>query len=355
MQDPARPAQLAGDALAFGAKACGAWPRPGIRRAACPTCGAAMYSQGCPAHQWLWPHRLPVGQCAAALPQHHPGAVLPCRPTTVWPGHDYHGRSHSTIGAEKAGNARVAGRSEAEFVALMEGLHPPAPERIDEAVPANRCSGLRHDAGATGQPTRRADQGWPVMCPRAGLAMGAGGRCGAGRCAQRRRARLGGRGARRCGRGLEAMARDGDEPGFRCADPRGRAPGRKAVLLCRSGVRSMAAAQAPPPWGWRPGNVLRASRATPTSRRIAACGRVALFMACPGGRDDRACKRALQRRDAQLLARVNLVRVRQHGPVGFKDARVLVGVAVVFSQWPRGCRHAPRRGTGPRVRERSRP
>ena len=29
--------------------------------------------------------------------------------TTVWPGHDYHGRSHSSIGAEKAGNARVAG------------------------------------------------------------------------------------------------------------------------------------------------------------------------------------------------------------------------------------------------------
>ena len=34
--------------------------------------------------------------------------------TTVWPGHDYQGRSHSTIGQEKASNARVAGKTEAD-------------------------------------------------------------------------------------------------------------------------------------------------------------------------------------------------------------------------------------------------
>jgi hypothetical protein len=78
--------------------------------------------------------------------------------TTVWPGHDYNGRSHSTIGAEKANNARVAGRSQAEFVALMESLHLPRPRRIDEAVPANLHSGLRHDAdGATLQAPRAAE------------------------------------------------------------------------------------------------------------------------------------------------------------------------------------------------------
>lgn len=65
--------------------------------------------------------------------------------TTVWPGHDYHGRTHSTIGQEKASNARVAGKSEAEFIALMDGLHLPRPLRIDEAVPANLSSGMRHD------------------------------------------------------------------------------------------------------------------------------------------------------------------------------------------------------------------
>lgn len=66
--------------------------------------------------------------------------------TIVWPGHDYQGRSHSSIGQEKAGNARVAGKSEAEFVALMDSLQLPRPRRIDEAVPANLSSGLRHDA-----------------------------------------------------------------------------------------------------------------------------------------------------------------------------------------------------------------
>ncbi len=66
--------------------------------------------------------------------------------TTVWPGHDYQGRTHSTIGAEKTGNARVAGKTEAEFVAIMEALHLPRPRRMDEAVPANLTSGIRHDA-----------------------------------------------------------------------------------------------------------------------------------------------------------------------------------------------------------------
>lgn len=65
--------------------------------------------------------------------------------TTVWPGHDYQGRTSSSIGQEKASNARVAGKSEAEFIALMEALQLPRPKRIDEAVPANLTSGLRHD------------------------------------------------------------------------------------------------------------------------------------------------------------------------------------------------------------------
>lgn len=66
--------------------------------------------------------------------------------TVVWPGHDYEGRQHSTIGAERRGNVRVAGKSLAEFTALMSGLDLPRPQRIDEAVPANLRSGLRHDA-----------------------------------------------------------------------------------------------------------------------------------------------------------------------------------------------------------------
>ena len=62
--------------------------------------------------------------------------------TVVWPGHDYQGRTHTTIGAEKRGNARLAGRTRAEFVALMNQLHLPPPRKLDEAVPANRRCGL---------------------------------------------------------------------------------------------------------------------------------------------------------------------------------------------------------------------
>ena len=67
--------------------------------------------------------------------------------TTVWPGHDYQGRTHTTIGFEKQNNQRLARKTEAEFVAIMDGLNLPRPKRIDEAVPANLTSGVRHDAG----------------------------------------------------------------------------------------------------------------------------------------------------------------------------------------------------------------
>ena len=67
--------------------------------------------------------------------------------TVVWPGHDYQGRTHSSIGAEAATNARVAGKTQAQFEEIMNNLNLPKPKRIDEAVPANLTSGLRHDAG----------------------------------------------------------------------------------------------------------------------------------------------------------------------------------------------------------------
>ncbi|CAN5629550.1 MBL fold metallo-hydrolase [soil metagenome] len=62
--------------------------------------------------------------------------------TLVYPAHDYLGHTVTTIGEEKRLNPRVAGRSEAEFVAFMRALKLPAPKRIDEAVPANRACGL---------------------------------------------------------------------------------------------------------------------------------------------------------------------------------------------------------------------
>ncbi len=56
----------------------------------------------------------------------------------VYPGHDYRGHQQSTVGEEKAFNPRLgAGRTEAEFEAIMDGLGLAPPKHIDEAVPAN--------------------------------------------------------------------------------------------------------------------------------------------------------------------------------------------------------------------------
>lgn len=62
--------------------------------------------------------------------------------TRVYPAHDYHGQYVSTIGWERARNARFAGRSRDAFAALMAGLDLPMPALIDVAVPANRRLGL---------------------------------------------------------------------------------------------------------------------------------------------------------------------------------------------------------------------
>jgi sulfur dioxygenase len=75
--------------------------------------------------------------------------------TMVWPGHDYKGQRCSTIGYEKHNNARIHDisatpprvRTIEEFAQLMNDLNLPKPQRLDEAVPANLTLGLRHDAG----------------------------------------------------------------------------------------------------------------------------------------------------------------------------------------------------------------
>lgn len=61
--------------------------------------------------------------------------------TVVWPGHDYNGRTSSTIGEEKRHNPRLAGKSEDEFVAIMAALGLAPPKKLAVAVEANRVSG----------------------------------------------------------------------------------------------------------------------------------------------------------------------------------------------------------------------
>jgi glyoxylase-like metal-dependent hydrolase (beta-lactamase superfamily II) len=61
--------------------------------------------------------------------------------TLVYPGHDYNGRRVSSIGEEMALNPRLAGKSRAEFVHIMDSLDLPKPRLIDIAVPANLVGG----------------------------------------------------------------------------------------------------------------------------------------------------------------------------------------------------------------------
>jgi sulfur dioxygenase len=61
--------------------------------------------------------------------------------TRVYPGHDYKGRTMTTIGEEKRFNPRLAGKDRAAFIQLMESLHLPPPKKLDVAVPANRACG----------------------------------------------------------------------------------------------------------------------------------------------------------------------------------------------------------------------
>lgn len=62
--------------------------------------------------------------------------------TLVYPAHDYKGRRVSCIGEEKVLNTRIAGKSEAEFVKIMNSLNLATPKRIHEAVPANLLGGI---------------------------------------------------------------------------------------------------------------------------------------------------------------------------------------------------------------------
>ncbi|WNZ62462.1 MBL fold metallo-hydrolase [Myxococcus sp. MxC21-1] len=61
--------------------------------------------------------------------------------TAVYPGHDYAGHAMSTVGEEKQHNPRLAGRTRADFIVLMNALQLPPPRKLDVAVPANRACG----------------------------------------------------------------------------------------------------------------------------------------------------------------------------------------------------------------------
>ena len=68
--------------------------------------------------------------------------------TLVYPGHDYNGKTVSTIKQETASNARLGqGKTRSEFITLMHNLDLPYPKYIDEALPANQACGQPEKQG----------------------------------------------------------------------------------------------------------------------------------------------------------------------------------------------------------------
>ena len=187
--------------------------------------------------------------------------------TLVWPGHDYQGRSHSRIGDEKRSNVRVAGKSLAEFVATMRQLNLPRPRRIDEAVPANLSSGLRHDAGGDVLAMVQPAEGYagdvsPQLAwdwVQSGQAVLVDVRTDA------ERAWVG------FVPGAEALAWKqwpgmGPNPDFDAGVQALGAGGRKLLMLCRSGVRSVAAAQRATVLGLQAYNILEGFEGDPDAQ-----------------------------------------------------------------------------------------
>jgi len=184
--------------------------------------------------------------------------------TLVWPGHDYQGRSHSTIGAEKTGNPRIAGKTLEEFVAIMAGLNLPQPKRMEEAVPANLTSGVRHDAGGSGTLDVRQAAGYAGdVTPALACAWWQTGDAvlvDVRTDAEREWVGFVPGAAGIAWKQWPGMAMN---PAFDAALQAAVGPGQKVVLLCRSGVRSIAAAKRATELGLQAYNILEGFEGDP--------------------------------------------------------------------------------------------
>ncbi len=87
----------------------------------------------------------------------------------VYPGHDYEGRTSSTIGEERAHNPRIGGGArEEDFVGYMRNLALPHPKQLAVALPANMRGGQPEGEVAHGQswgPVVTTYAGFPEIAP----------------------------------------------------------------------------------------------------------------------------------------------------------------------------------------------
>jgi len=185
--------------------------------------------------------------------------------TVVWPGHDYQGRTHSSIGAEKAGNPRIAGQSQEEFTRTMAQLNLPRPARMDEALPANRHSGVgagRQDAGAPLQ-VQPADTYAGDVSPQLAFQWWQDGQAvliDVRTDAEREWVGFVPGAVALAWKQWPGMAMNPQfDQDLQAAVP----PGGKAVMLCRSGVRSVAAARRATELGLQAYNILEGFEGDP--------------------------------------------------------------------------------------------
>lgn len=72
---------------------------------------------------------------------------------TLYPAHDYNGRTSTSVAEEREFNARVGGDSnENDFVRYMNAMQLPHPKKIDEALPNNLRSGKPEDGQLPDEP-----------------------------------------------------------------------------------------------------------------------------------------------------------------------------------------------------------
>ncbi len=85
--------------------------------------------------------------------------------TLIYPGHDYKGRTVTTVAEERDHNPRLGGgRSADEFVEIMDGLNLSLPKKLAVAVPANQNCGLPVEGSVSGwAPIVRSSEGVPEI------------------------------------------------------------------------------------------------------------------------------------------------------------------------------------------------
>jgi len=94
-------------------------------------CGRSDFQEGDPAQQFL-----SITEQLFSLPDD----------CAVYPGHDYNGRTRSTVWEEKRYNPRVGGgANQRDFVEYMNAMQLPHPKKIGEALPNNLRSGKPAD------------------------------------------------------------------------------------------------------------------------------------------------------------------------------------------------------------------